>query len=346
MPFREIVGHRRILRPLSHAAAGGTLAPSLLFAGPAGVGKRTVALALAQVLNCVNNHPPPKASSAEQNKDIAWDACGECSACRRIARAVYPDVVTVTPSESGDIKIEQVREIISQSVCRPFEGRRRVTIIDNADALLPPAQNALLKTLEEPPSASLFVLVTSRPDVLLPTVTSRCARIRFGRLSPSDVAAVLVRDHKHNRRDAIATAALSDGSVSGALNRDAEEFSDARQSAEALLRSVGTRRDVRVRMEGVKYLLKGGGTPAAEREYLELRLQALSSLVRDLGILTSGARADQLANSDRLEDLGSLAREFDSRRVLRAFDAVDQALMALDRNMSPKVIADWLAVQL
>jgi hypothetical protein len=99
-------------------------------------------------------------------------------------------------------------------------------------------------------------------------------------------------------------------------------------------------------MEGSKYLLKGGGTPAAEREYLELRLQALSSLVRDLGILTSGARADQLANSDRLEDLGSLAREFDSRRVLRAFDAVDQALMALDRNMSPKVIADWLAVQL
>ena len=346
MPFRDIAGHRRILHLLSHAADSGTLAPSLLFAGPAGVGKRSVALALAQTLNCTSNRTARSEASAEQNDDISRDACGECSACRRIARGVYPDVLVVAPSDSGDIKIEQVREIISQSICRPFEGRKRVTIIDDADAMMVASQHALLKTLEEPPSASLFVLVTSRPDALLATVTSRCARVRFGRLSSSDVAAILVRDHKHSRRDAVAIAALSDGSVSAALNRDADEFSEARENAEALLRSA-VKRDVRVKLESAKYLLKGGGaTPAAEREHLALRLQALSSLVRDLGILTSGAGAEQLANSDRLEDLGSLAREFDGRRVVRAFEAVDEALVALDQNMSPKVIADWLAVQL
>ena len=99
----------------------------------------------------------------------------------------------------GAIKVDQVREAIERAAYRPFEGRRRVVIIDEADALMIEAQNALLKTLEEPPPASVFVLVTSRPDVLLPTVRSRCQRLRFGRLAPADVAAVLMREPRLQR---------------------------------------------------------------------------------------------------------------------------------------------------
>ena len=112
------------------------------------------------------------------------DACGTCASCKRIARGVHADVLLVEPGESGTIKIDQVREAIDRAAYRPFEGRRRVVIVDDADALNAEAQNALLKTLEEPPAASTFVLVTSRPDMLLPTVLSRCQRLRFGRLVP------------------------------------------------------------------------------------------------------------------------------------------------------------------
>src|SRR5688572_11820974 len=150
MPFRAITGHRPLLQLLARAISRGTLPPSLLFAGPAGVGKRRTALALAQALNCEN------------------DGCGTCRPCTRIERGVHADVLVVEPGDSGAIKIEQIREVVDRTGYRPFEGRRRVVIIDGADALVLNAQDAILKTLEEPPSASVFVLVTDRPDVLLP----------------------------------------------------------------------------------------------------------------------------------------------------------------------------------
>ena len=116
------------------------------------------------------------------------------ASCTRIARGVHADVLLIQPGDSGNIKLDQIRDAIDKSAYRPFEGRKRVVIVDEADALIVEAQNALLKTLEEPPSASMFVLVTSRPDVLLPTVRSRCQRLRFGRLEPGEVATVLSRD--------------------------------------------------------------------------------------------------------------------------------------------------------
>src|SRR4029077_19987848 len=138
----------------------------------------------------------------ESSGEFERDACGECASCRRIARGVHPDVIIVEPEESGSIKIEQLRDVIDRSQYRPFEGRRRVVIIDEADAAGADAQSALLKTLEEPPSASVFILVSSIPDALLPTVLSRCPRLRFGPLTPADVAHVLMRDHKFAETDA------------------------------------------------------------------------------------------------------------------------------------------------
>jgi len=195
MPFRDVIGHRQLVRLLSRSVLRDTLPPSLLFAGPAGVGKRLTALATAQALNCT-----AEKGSYTFSDDPAdgkggrplFDACGVCAACSRIARNVHPDVLLIEPGETGSIKIDQVRDAIDRAAYRPFEGRRRVVIVDEADALVVPAQNALLKTLEEPPPSSVFFLITSRPDALLPTVLSRCPRLRFRPLSAQDVARALV----------------------------------------------------------------------------------------------------------------------------------------------------------
>jgi len=337
MPFRQIAGHQHLLELIGRAAVRGSMPPSVIFAGPDGVGKRMAAVALAQLVNC----------AAPRKGDAAPDACGECASCRRIARGVHADVLLVEPGETGSIKVDQVRDAIERSAYRPFEGRRRVVIVDDADALIPEAQNALLKTLEEPPSASTFVLVTSRPDVLLPTVLSRCQRLRFGRLAPADVAAVLVRDHEYSESEAQAAAALSDGSVGAALEGATDDYAEARHAAAAMLQTVAASQDPRRRLQGAKALAPArGGRDGSERDELARRLHAVSSMLRDIAILLTRADERQLANADLMSQLRGLLRSFDGERALRAFSAVDRALTALDRNASPKIVADWVAFQI
>jgi DNA polymerase-3 subunit delta' len=334
MSFHEVVGHRRLLTLLSQAIARDSLIPSLILSGPEGVGKRLTAVAIAQAYNCL--------SPRRDDPAFAVDGCGVCTACRRIARGTHPDVQTLEPGDMGSIKIEQVRAATDRAVYRPFEGRKRITIIECADALVGAAQNAMLKTLEEPLPASIFVLVTSRPDALLPTVVSRCAQLRFGRLQVADVAVVLERSHEYSHEDALTAAAASDGSVQRALELEAGELADARGDAEDFLEVTG--RDLRTRLEQAKALLKGQGSPAAEREHLSVRLQALLSVLRDVGLLASGADARLLANLDRQPALEALARTLGAERIERAYTAVTTAQDALDGNVSSKVVADWLAV--
>src|SRR5579862_4132038 len=138
MPFRQITGHRPVLELLARAASRGSLPPSLIFAGPEGVGKRLTAIALAQALNCEKPQPFPRQDGGMDGQSLSQgqDACGTCSACTRIARGVHADILLLEPGDSGTIKIDQVRDAIDRAAYRPFEGRRRVVIVDEADALV------------------------------------------------------------------------------------------------------------------------------------------------------------------------------------------------------------------
>jgi hypothetical protein len=168
--------------------------------------------------------------------------------------------------------------------------------------------------------------------------------MRFGRLAPADVAAVLMRDHEYAEADAHAAAALSDGSVGAALEGGTEAFVEARRAAAAMLQTVAPGADPRRRLEGAK-ALAGAGRDIG-RDELARRLHAVSSMLRDIGILLSRADERRLANADLSAQLKGLLRSFDGERALRAFSAVDRALDALDRNASPKIVADWLAFQI
>ena len=344
MPLHDVIGHRHLLQPIARAVARESLPPSLLFTGPDGVGKRLVAEALAQVLNC------PSTTTADAHGAVARDACGRCSVCRRIARGGFPDVTMIEPGETGWITVEPVRDATQQAAYRPFEGRRRVVVIDQADRLVAQAQNALLKTLEEPPASSQFLLITARPDTLLPTVRSRCPQLRFGRLSAADVAEALMSRHEYDEKDARSAAAVADGSIGRALDMASREVAAARDAATGLLGSVAASRDPRARLAAAQGLVggkpRGRGTPAAGRAELTRRLQALASLIRDLELLLVRADVRWLANADLAGDLTLLVPAFDRERCARAFSAVGRALDAVDRNASPKVVADWLACQL
>ena len=338
MPFGDIVGHARLIDLLTRSIAGGTLPPSLLFTGPSGIGKRLTALAAAQTLNCLKG-------STFQVPGSGFDACGKCTACKRIARGVHPDVIIVEPGDSGAIRIDQVRDIVDRAGYKPFEGRRRVVIIDDADALVPAAQNALLKTLEEPPSSSMFILVTARPNVLLPTVRSRCPQLRFQPLSASDIAKALVA-RGSSESEALAVAATADGSLGQALAASGGERVESRDVAHRVLVQASNGGDAGRRLEGAKELLTKTGGGAGDREQLATNLKAMASLVRDVAVLATRADVRTLANPDVQPALERLAPVFKGERGIRAFTAIDQALVALERNAGVKLVADWLVLQL
>ena len=339
MPFHQIVGHREVITRISRAIARDSLLPSVLLTGPGGVGKGLVATAIAQALNC--------AAPRRDVPDVTLDGCGRCPACRRIAREAYPDVLVIKPPAGGSITIDQVRVAIEQVGYRPFEGRRRVIIVDDADLLVPAAQNALLKTLEEPPPASQIVLVTARPDMLLDTVRSRCPRLRFGELRIGEIAGILTR-RGISEGVARPAAAAAGGSAARALQMTSRDQQGTRAAALGLLRSVSAAGDARARLAGARDFAAVSGSkraPAADRQELRERLRALAALLRDVAAVSAGAGAP-LANADLDRPLRELVAAWGGGRGPRAFAAVGEALEAVDRNVGPKVVADWVACRL
>ncbi len=340
MSFERVTGHQRLITLLARAIASDSLPQSLLFAGPRGVGKRRVATALAQTLNCLE---------PVQGDVFKTDACGHCAACSRIGRGIHSDVLVVEPDDTGSIKIEQAREVIDAAQYRPFEGHRRVVIVDEADAMGKPAQSALLKILEEPPSASVFVLVSSRADSLLSTVLSRCYRLRFGPLAVEEIVKMLMSDHGRTEPEARALAVDADGSLGRALAADTVNVTEARSDSQKLLVEIARTSDPKKRLQAIKTctgIWKPKVPTSEQRNRLSVRLRILSSLLRDLGVLSAGADLQILANTDLRAELGQLAGAYDHDRSTRAFGIVDGALSALERNASPKIVADWLVLRI
>ena len=181
----------------------GRLAHALLFAGPDGIGKRAVALALTAWLQC------------EAGGD---DACGTCTSCRQVAAGSHPDVQMVgVATGKKEIGVDRVRDLKRFTQLQPSRGKVKVGIIDDAHMLTVAAQNALLKTLEEPSDRSLLILVANTADALLPTVRSRCQRVRFSPLSLETVVEILTARHGLAADAARDLAVLAEGSPGRAL---------------------------------------------------------------------------------------------------------------------------------
>lgn len=205
--FAAIRGHAKSIDFLRQAVRADRLAHAWIFTGPAGVGKAAVAFAFAAWLQC------------EVGGD---DACGDCAACRQVRAGSHADVKWLQV-ESGkrEIGVDRAREIKKFAQLAPLYGRMKVAIVDEAHRLSVAAQNALLKTLEDPPGRSVLILVTDNADMLLATIRSRCQRRAFAPLSAADVAAVLVEAHGMTAAAAERLAQLCEGSPGRAIELQA-----------------------------------------------------------------------------------------------------------------------------
>ena len=199
-------GHELAVRQLEHALRDGRLHHAYLFTGPEHVGKTTLAVQLAQAVNCEGDGPP----------------CGVCSACTRIAAGQHADVRFLGVGGGGEgpstvIGIDAVRDLISTAHLRPYEGRQHVFIIQNAARLGNDAANALLKVLEEPPPDTLLVLLTDAPEGLPPTVRSRCLQVELRALPLEQVTGLLRENYDAGEDQADAISRLSRGCIGWAI---------------------------------------------------------------------------------------------------------------------------------
>ncbi len=326
-----VIGHARIHDVLTKAVSAERVPQTLMFAGPPGIGKYTTAITLANALNCthVRDGVP----------------CGTCPTCERIADGRFSDVVVVNKGDYASISIKVVREkILALIGYRPFEGRKRVFIVDGADDLTWEAQDSLLKTLEEPPPAAVLILVATSPDAMKATVLSRCRRLRFGALSDGDVARVLTEKLGMDPASARSRAAIAGGSVGVALAIDGGSLEADRELAMALLEAAAGS-SLGPRLKAAVALTQHDKKRRA-REAVSTRLAHLSSLLRDVAMAASSDGKTAPANQDLAEALAGLARAYPPDRLIPAFALVARAQNALDRNASAKIVADFVAVSI
>ncbi|HYA26647.1 MAG TPA: DNA polymerase III subunit delta' [Thermodesulfovibrionales bacterium] len=201
MALRNVIGQDKASNILLRTLEKERVPSAYLFAGESGVGKKYTALNLAKALNCPNKCYASSGGGQEikgkgplpgAQDGLRVDACDMCASCERISSMTHPDLVMVAP-EKGEIRVAEVREIEEALSFKPFEGRKKVVIMDDADSMNQSAANAFLKTLEEPPEESLLILITAHPERLPETIRSRCCRINFVPLSPEACEEVIRR---------------------------------------------------------------------------------------------------------------------------------------------------------
>ena len=205
MKFSEFAGLDAKMEQLMRSAQAGRIVHALLFSGPRGTGKKSMAEIFARAVLCEGEKKP----------------CDLCPACKKCLNGSHPDVHVVAP-EKNTIKVDQIRDLIETLSLASYEGGKKIAIIQRADCMNESAQNALLKTLENPTGDTLFFLLTEAPGALLPTIVSRCLQLRFSCLEVEECARVLKARGVEMERAGL-LAALAQGSVGRALEIDADE---------------------------------------------------------------------------------------------------------------------------
>ena len=322
--WSEILEHQRVRDVLRRAVSSGKLHHAYLFTGPTGVGKFTVANALAAVLNCERRDAEEFAPN-----------CGECSSCRRIASRQHPDFLVVEPP-ARIITIDQIRAIEKAASSAPYEGRFRVVIIDDAHTMRAEGANALLKTLEEPPDRMIIVVVTDQPHLLLDTIISRCQRVRFGPLDDAVIADALKEwGESDDVDDALLTIAA--GYAEGSLGRalavlETGMLSQRRQVLDALFA---------LDEQSPRAWLDLAEEFSDSTEQLEQRIDILTVFLRDM-MLTKRADHRRVINTDLRDLLDDQARRFSLEAILHSLDALMVARQRLARNVTATLVAEQL----
>lgn len=341
MSWHGIHGHDDVVEQFRRALARGRLASSFLFAGPAGIGKRTFALKLAQAMFC------------QTRPEESLDPCGTCASCSLVAAGTHPDLDVVgKPDDKAFIPLELLigerehrrREGLCHNIAvKPSQGGRKIALINDADYLNAEGANSLLKTLEEPPPRSMLILIGTSPAKQLPTIRSRCQLIRFRPLSIDVVAELLVsKGFVPDAAEARRLAQYSEGSLQRALELADPELWSFRNTllerlSEPMLASVELAKTV------ASFVDEAGKEAAARRARLRQVVAFAAEFYRQLMHAQCGTSLSEdtelRSHVSRAVERGLVDTELSAVRLDRCLDAAAQ----IDRNANQStLIESWL----
>jgi DNA polymerase-3 subunit delta' len=346
--FNNFIGNARAVEILKRSIEQDRLPHALIFSGPEGVGKCTLALLAAQYLNCF---------SPANN-----DACGICPACQRIMAIIesrhqqcrkgekfcgtcpvckakiksHPDIRLIEP-EKTTIGIDQVRDVISEVAFQPLEANYRVVIFDPAEQMRSEAQNSLLKTLEEPPSRTVIILIATNPYLLLDTIRSRSRILNFGEIPEERIQQYLLEKEGRAAEDARMSAALCGGSLSAALAFNTVEYRGVREQAfqfVALLLTRGAFLDASVLAAKV----------AKDKDYFRIWIESVSTLLQD--IYYSGISLERVGQRDLLDAMSALRQKSSHSLLLAAIEGVRKLRGDLQYNVNRQIALEALFISI
>ena len=316
----------------------GRLPSSYLFIGESGIGKKFTAINLAKAVNCLHPPIPTLEKGGEGGFDqgryggmneysLFTDCCDECPSCKKINAGVHPDFLLISP-EGGQIRIEEIRAVNDILSFKPFEGRNKVVIADEADTMNPFAANAFLKTLEEPPKDSLIILISSNPDRLPDTIRSRCSKVNFTPLSHEACRKVIkISSQKYSKKtsEVLSTLVrLSMGrpglAIAGNLIEDRAWFIKL--------------------LKGMLNVEKDGWT---SKEEMERWFDILLILFRDMAIIKITQDETNLINIDFKDYLNKLSSSIDLKVIIENYQKINILMRYFKFNLNRSLTWNYTA---
>jgi DNA polymerase-3 subunit delta' len=350
MALKDIIGQDRAINIILRTLRRGRIPSSYLFAGESGTGKKLTAIQLAKAVNCSNNFPgqtlaqdilfqiaPPLLSVPVEQASYEADCCDNCPSCKKIDSGIHPDFLLIAP-QKGQIRAEEIRAIDDILSLKPFEGRKKIVIVDEADTMNQVAANAFLKTLEEPPPDSLIILISSNPYRLPDTIRSRCSRINFTPLSDEACKKVFEK---------IRDAALQ---VKGRKSH-LKELPDSGPELAALVRLSMGRPGLAVSGNPVEErewflkllqdMLNSGKDDWASREEMERWFDQLFIILRDMtvGKITGGKK--DFINTDRHDSVLRLSNFMEVKGIIECYEKLNRLKRYFVFNLNKSLVWNY-----
>ena len=319
--FKDVVGHKDILKYISSAVENNRVSHAYILNGERGSGKKMLANLFAMTLLCETGDNEP---------------CGKCHSCKQAVSGNHPDIIWVTHEKPNSISVDDIRTQVNNTVdIKPYQGPYKVYIIPQADMMTPQAQNAILKTIEEPPSYAVFLLLTENAETLLPTINSRCVMLKLRNIKDTLIKKYLMENLEIPDYKADMCTAFAQGNMGRAIMlANSDHFNEIREEAVQLLKHISE-----MELNEIVAAVKNISVYKLEiTDYLDI----IMIWYRDVLLYKATKEIDKVVFKDQLQSIKEQARKSSYEGIELILESLEKAKARLKANVNFDLVMELL----